>query len=59
MYQALLEECYPSLRINIWCYPTSSFLTISCVQYFGEWFGLFLWILWVYFDIYLQIYLGN
>jgi hypothetical protein len=42
MYQALFEECYPSLRINIWCYPTSRVLTISCVQYFGEWFGLFL-----------------
>jgi hypothetical protein len=27
MYQALLEECYPSLRINIWCYPTSRVLS--------------------------------
>jgi hypothetical protein len=31
-------------------------LSISCVQYFGEWFGFFLLILWVYFEIYLQIY---
>jgi hypothetical protein len=31
--QGLLEECYPSLRINIWCYPTSMVLTISSVGY--------------------------
>jgi hypothetical protein len=30
------------LRNNIWCYPTSRVLTISCIQYFGEWFGLLL-----------------
>jgi hypothetical protein len=31
-----------SLRINIWCYPTTRILTISCVEYFAEWFGVFL-----------------
>jgi hypothetical protein len=40
--KGLLEECYPSLRLNIWCYPTLRVLTISCVQYFGEWFGVLL-----------------
>jgi hypothetical protein len=34
--QVLLEECIPSIMNNIWCYPTSRVLTISCVQYFGE-----------------------
>jgi hypothetical protein len=41
--QAFLEECYPSLRINIWCYPTSR-VSLFLVFIFGEWFGLFLFI---------------
>jgi hypothetical protein len=57
--QVFLEECIYSIRNNILCYPTSRVLTISCVQYFGEWFGFFLLILWVYFEIYLQIYSGT
>jgi hypothetical protein len=28
--------------------------SISCVQYFGEWFGLFLLILWVYFEKFVE-----
>jgi hypothetical protein len=31
--QVLLEECIPSIRNNIWCYPTSRVLSISCVEY--------------------------
>jgi hypothetical protein len=52
MYQTLLEECYPSLRINIWCYPTSRVLTISCVQYLVN--GL--WFIFGLFEISLQIW---
>jgi hypothetical protein len=48
----LLEEFYPSIRINIWCYPTSRVFSISCVEYCGEWFGLFL----VISEVYLQIW---
>jgi hypothetical protein len=31
MYQALLEECIPSIRNNIWCYPTSRVLSTYLV----------------------------
>ena len=55
MYQALFEEFCPSLRINIWCYPTSRVFSISCVQYFGEWFGVYYWFI---VEIYLHTYQG-
>ena len=31
--QVLLEECIPSTRNNIWCYPTLRVFSITCVQY--------------------------
>jgi hypothetical protein len=36
--QVFLEKFYPSIMINIWCYPTSRVFSTSCVQYCGEWF---------------------
>jgi hypothetical protein len=50
--QGLLEEFYPSIRINIWCCPTLRVLDISCVHVMvnGLWFMLGI------IEVYLQIW---
>jgi hypothetical protein len=55
MYQALVEECYLSLRINIWCYPTSRVFSISCVQYFSEWFGVYCGFILIFIFVSIQV----
>ena len=48
--QVLLEECIPSLRNNIWCYPTSRVFSIFLCSCYGEWFMVYSWSYWSIFS---------